>query len=74
MSPEQTKKAIASLLETLRVYLADAHECACDAEKAIVQQGDQNQAIGTILQLEETLANVTSLYRAAIALHREGRT
>jgi len=39
-----------------------------------IQQGEQNQAIGAILDLEKDLEDALALYRAAIALHRAGRT
>lgn len=35
-------------------------------------QGEQNQAIGTILDFDRILPEAQALYAAAIALHRNG--
>jgi hypothetical protein len=72
MSPEQTKKAIAANIEALRLLIMDALLRATDADKAM-GQGEQNQAIGSMYDLEENLENALALYRAAVALHRAGR-
>ena len=72
MSPEQTKKTIAANIEALRLLIMDALLRATDAEKAM-EQGEQNQAIGSMYDLEENLQNALALYRAAVALHRAGR-
>ena len=72
MKPDLTKKAIAANLEALGNMLDIAAVRVEEAEEAI-RQGEQNQAIGSILGLEEHLQNALALYRAAIALHRTGR-
>ena len=72
MTPELTKKAIAANIEALRQLLADAVITASEGFQAI-QAGEQNQAIGTILDLDRNLEDALALYRAAIALHRAKR-
>lgn len=71
MTPELTKKAIATNIETLSQLLADAATLASEALAAI-QQGEENQAIGTILGMDSTLENALALYRVAVMLHRNG--
>src|SRR5579862_4830928 len=72
MKAELTKKAIAANIEALRQLLADAVITASESFQAI-QQGEQNQAIGTILDLDRKLEDALALFRAAVALHRTGR-
>jgi hypothetical protein len=72
MNAELTKKAISANIEALRQLLADAVITASEGFQAI-QQGEQNQAIGTILGLDSKLEDALALYRAAVALHRTGR-
>jgi hypothetical protein len=69
MKPDLTKKAIAANIEALHQLLADAEITASEGFQAI-QQGEQNQAIGAILGLENKLEDALALVRAAIALHR----
>ncbi len=38
-----------------------------------MEAGEQNQAIGSILYLENMLGEATALYNAALALHRTKR-
>jgi hypothetical protein len=73
MNAELTKKAIAANIEALRQLLADAVITASEGFQAI-QQGEQNQAIGTILGLDSKLQDALALLRAAVALHRTGRS
>ena len=42
------------------------------ADEAVdaIAQGNQNQAIGTLLYLEDTLPAAQALYKAALTLHR----
>lgn len=72
MKPDLTKKAIAANIEAMRQLLADAVITASKGFQAI-QQGEQNQAIGSILDLDKTLEDALALYRATVALHRAGR-
>jgi hypothetical protein len=72
MKPDLTKKAIAGILEAMRQVLADAAITASESYQAI-QEGEQNQAIGTIIAIEDKLEQALALYRAALALHRAGR-
>ena len=73
MTPELTKKAISANIEALRQLLVDAAITASEGFQAI-QQGEQNQAIGAILGLESKLEDALALLRAAVALHRTGRS
>jgi hypothetical protein len=72
MNADITQRAIAANIEALRQQLADAIITASEAFQAI-QEGRQNEAIGTILDLDRTLEDITTLHRAAIALHKSGR-
>jgi hypothetical protein len=71
MTPELTRKTIATNIEALRQLLADAAILASEGLEAI-QQGQQNQAIGTILGLDSKLEDALALYRVAVMLHRTG--
>lgn len=64
-----TENSIKPLLESLALVLYDA-QVAADHAVAAINQGDQNQAIGWILDLEDRLPTAQALYKAAIALHR----
>lgn len=68
-SDPTTVKAIAANIAALRQLLTDCVMVTSEAFQAI-QKGDQNQAIGAILQLDQDLESALSLYRASIALHR----
>ena len=70
--PDITKKAIAANIEAMRLLIATVHVRAIEAEKAM-DQGEQNQAIGGLLDLDRALEDVLALHRAAVALHRTGR-
>ena len=72
MKPDLTKKAIAANIEAMRQHLMDCVVKASEAFQAI-QAGEQNQAIGVMLDLNQDLEYALALYRAAIALHRAGR-
>jgi len=67
-----TKKAIAANIEAMRLLIATVHVRAIEAEKAM-DQGEQNQAIGGLLDLDRALEDVLALHRAAVALHRTRR-
>ena len=54
--------ALASILEDMRTFGNDANEA--------IQKGEQNQAIGALLYLEEMLPAAQALYKAALTLHR----
>jgi hypothetical protein len=71
--PDITKKAIAANIEALRQLLADAAITASEAFEAI-EVGEQDQAIGAILGLENKLEDALALFGAAVYLHRAGRT
>ena len=64
-----TQNPIRPLLETLASVLYEA-QVAADEAVAAIAQGNQNQAIGTILDLEHRLPTAQALYNAALALHR----
>jgi hypothetical protein len=72
MTPELTKKAIAANIEALRAHLSDCFLLSSEAFQAI-KEGEQNQAIGYILDFDRKLGDALALYRAAVALHRTGR-
>lgn len=69
MKNDITIKAIAANIEAMRQLLMDAALKASEGFQAI-QQGEQNQAIGAILNLDQDLEDALALYRASIALHR----
>jgi hypothetical protein len=72
MKPDLAKKAIAANIEAMRQHLVDCVLKASEAFQAI-QAGEQNQAVGVMLDLDRDLEDALALYRAAIALHRAGR-
>lgn len=65
------QNAIAANLAALSQRLTEAAHLAEEAHAAMAQ-GEQNQAIGTILDFDRTLPEAQALYAAAIALHRNG--
>jgi hypothetical protein len=67
-----TKNAIAANIEAMRLLITTVHVRAIEAEKAM-DQGEQNQAIGGLLDLDRDLEDVLALYGAAVALHRARR-
>jgi hypothetical protein len=64
-----TENPIRPLLQVLASTLADASQYADEASMAIAQ-GEQNQAIGVLLYLDDILPTAQALYRAAVTLHR----
>jgi hypothetical protein len=64
-----TVAAIATNLTTLRTILDDAAICAAEAD-GFMAAGDRNAAVGSILMLEQSLADVGALHRAILLLHR----
>lgn len=72
MNAELTQKAIAANIEAMRQMLMDAVLRASEAFQAI-QAGEQNQAIGALLDLDRDLEDALALQRAAVALHRARR-
>lgn len=72
MKPASSKKAIAANIEAMRDILVQAVVTASEGVQAITK-GDQNQAIGAIIDIDRELEYALALYRAAIALHRAGR-
>lgn len=63
------QSAIAANLAALSQRLTEAAELAEQAHVAMTQ-GEQNQAIGTILDFDRLLPETQALYAAAVALHR----
>lgn len=63
------QNAIAANLAALTQRLSQAAELAGQAHEAM-QAGEQNQAIGTILDFDRLLPEAQALYNAAIALYR----
>lgn len=72
MQPGQNaviQNAIAANLAALTQRLNEAASLAKEASEAM-EQGQQNQAIGTIMSFEQMLPEAQALFNAAIALHR----
>lgn len=63
------QNAIAANLAALTERLTQAAALAQEAHEAMAQ-GEQNQAIGTIIDFDRLLPETQELYNAAIALHR----
>jgi hypothetical protein len=65
------QSAIAANLAALSQRLTEAASLAEQAHGAMTH-GEQNKAIGTILNFDRLLPEAQALYAAAIALHRNG--
>lgn len=63
------QNAIAANLAALTQRLSQAAELAREAHGAM-QGGEQNQAIGTIIDFDRLLPEAQALYNAAMVLHR----
>lgn len=63
------QNAVAANLAALAQRLTQAAELAKEAQSAM-EQGQPNQAIGTILSFDHILPEAQALYNAAIVLHR----
>lgn len=63
------QNAIAANLAALTQRLTQAAALAKEAHEAM-QAGEQNQAIGTVIDFDHLLPEAQALYNAAIALHR----
>ena len=63
------QNAIAANLAALTERLTQAAALAQEAHEAMAM-GEQNQAIGTIIDFDRLLPETQALYNAAIALHR----
>ncbi len=63
------QNAIAANLAALSQRLTEAAHLAEEAHAAMTQ-GEQNQAIGTIIDFDRLLPETQALYAAAVALHR----
>jgi hypothetical protein len=61
--------AIAANLAALSQRLSEAAGLAKEAQTAM-QEGNQNLAIGTVLDFEKRLPEAQALFAAAMALHR----
>jgi hypothetical protein len=64
-----TENPINLLLQVLSGTLADASQYADDASMAMAHD-EQNQAIGTLLYLDDLLPTAQALYKAALTFHR----
>jgi hypothetical protein len=73
MNNDTITNAIAYNIAALGELLDTAQLRVSEASKAIAE-GEQNQAIGTMIDIDQMLENALALYRAAIALYRAGRT
>lgn len=63
------QNAVAANLAALTQRLTQAAALAQESQEAMAQ-GEQNQAIGTIIDFDRMLSEAQALYNAAIALHR----
>lgn len=63
------QNAIAANLAALTDRLTQAAELAKEAHAAM-ERGEQNMAVGTIIDFDRLLPETLALYNAAIALHR----
>lgn len=66
-----TLEAMTTSLSLLVCRLQRAAALAQDAHAAATQ-GEQNQAIGTLLPAQEQLQDATALLRTVLVLHRAG--
>lgn len=73
MKPDRLKIAIQANIDTMQLLIDDAAQRITEAAAAIAE-GQQNQAIGTLLDIDTKLESALALYRATIALHRAGRS
>ena len=72
MKRDLAKKAIEANIHALAAILDTATLRVAESLLAI-SEGEQNQAIGGLIDLEEQLQNALALHRAALALHRAAR-
>ena len=68
--PKLALQAITANLAAMNDVLQLAATRASEGVK-YAQEGEQNMAIGSIIDLEDLLAQATALYGAAMALHRK---
>lgn len=66
---QPSNPAVSAVLNGLRRTLDTASALSCEAYEAIAHDR-QNQAIGTILELDDLLKAAGGLLQAAITLHR----
>jgi hypothetical protein len=66
------QNAIAEILTALSKRLTESAEKSREACEAM-EKGEQNQAIGTVLDFSRTLPEAQALFNAALALHRDSR-
>ena len=66
------QNAIAANLAALSQRLTEAAEQARQASEAM-EKGEQNQAIGTVIDFDRTLPEAHALFNAAMVLHRGSR-
>ena len=64
-----TRTVIAANLEGLVQRLSEMAQLAKEASEAM-EQGKQNQAIGTVLSFENQIPEVEALFKTAILMHR----
>ena len=69
LGPEAKAIAIATNLDVLRSRLRHAVDLV-DQACTVLSAGHQNQAIGTICDLDRTLPECDALLRATLVLHR----
>ena len=69
MTNEITTTAIAANIAALTARLQEAASLATEANAAM-QDGQTNEAIGTLLMFERHLREADALFHAALTLHR----
>lgn len=62
-------KAMTANMEALKILIKDA-AVRIDEAYDYIQKGEQNMAIGTILDFDDLLAEAAALYKATSVLHR----
>ena len=73
MTDTTTKAAISANLHALGEILDDAQLRVSEAIMAIDGDGNQNGAIGAVLDLDQQMESAHALLRAALSLHRNKR-
>lgn len=69
MKTEIIKTAITANLDVLLIHAAETLE-ALETAKSDMDRGEQNAAIGGLLNLERVLPEMSGLYAAILALHK----
>lgn len=66
---DRTAAALTANMAALAELLADAAKVAAEAAEAMAT-GNRNLAVGTLLQIEQTVPDAKAIMDATLALHR----